>query len=159
MPDTEADENERPRALLVDGHSVIFSIPELQALARRRPGHARQELVRRLAMYQDASDVQVVVVFDAAGRQGPRERLPPALPAEPKVIYAETGRTADDVIEGLVRRFHEEAELVVATRDRAEADVVAGWGAIPISPRTLWELLESEDRQFQARLDRILRRD
>jgi predicted RNA-binding protein with PIN domain len=51
------------RYLIVDGHSVIFAWPELRKLHARRTALARDELVKILTAYQDASGVRVVAVF------------------------------------------------------------------------------------------------
>ena len=56
------------RYLIVDGHSVIFAWPELRLQHGRRTGAARDELVRQLTAYQDASGIRVVAVFDGIVR-------------------------------------------------------------------------------------------
>ena len=56
------------RFLLVDAHSVIFGWPELRALHRRHMEAAREQLIQRLAAYQDASGTRVVAVFDRRGK-------------------------------------------------------------------------------------------
>jgi hypothetical protein len=53
--------------LIVDGHSIIFSWPELLALHQRNTAVARDSLVKTLTAYQDVSGTHVVVVFDGKG--------------------------------------------------------------------------------------------
>jgi predicted RNA-binding protein with PIN domain len=60
---------ERERYLIVDGHSVIFSWPELRKLHDRRTALGREALTKKLRDYQDWSGVHVVVVFDGKARQ------------------------------------------------------------------------------------------
>jgi hypothetical protein len=64
------------RYLLVDAHSVIFAWPDLHDLHCRNGLLAREELVRRLTDYQDATGVRVVVVFDGKGARASSEKMP-----------------------------------------------------------------------------------
>ena len=125
------------RFLLVDGHSVIFSWPELRALHRRRMSLAREALVKALTEYQDASGVRVVAVFDGQGEA-------PAEAGEPggiQIFYSGQGQTADDIIERLVARYAGQHELTVATNDRVEQDTATGFGAVCISAEILHGML------------------
>jgi uncharacterized protein len=61
--------SERPRYLIVDGHSVIFAWPELRRLHARRSSLAREALLKQLRNYQDWTGVRVVIVFDGKGQQ------------------------------------------------------------------------------------------
>jgi len=55
------------RVLIVDGHSVIFALPEMRAMHARRTALARDAIIKALTEYQDASGVHVVAVFDGKG--------------------------------------------------------------------------------------------
>lgn len=127
----------RPQYLLVDGHSIIFSWPELRALHDRRTSLARDALVRQLRDYQDWTGVHVVVVFDGRGPKVSHQ----ADPKEIQIFYSRTGQTADSIIERLASKYAERFELVVATGDYLEQETAAASGAEPISPDRLRELL------------------
>lgn len=121
------------RYLLVDGHSVIFAWPELRRLHGRRTALAREELVKRLTEYQDASGVRVVAVFDGKGDATNEESAPGGI----QVFYSAGAKTADSIIERLVAKYASEHEMTVATGDHMEQQTVISFGAAAISPENL----------------------
>jgi len=128
----------RPQYLLVDGHSIIFSWPELRSLHERRSSLARDALVRQLRDYQDWSGMQVVVVFDGRGARVSQQ----AEPGEIQIFYSRGGQTADAVIERLASKYAARFRLVVATGDYLEQETTSASGAETISPEALRELLQ-----------------
>jgi hypothetical protein len=128
----------RPQYLLVDGHSIIFSWPELRLLHDRRTSLARDALVRKLRDYQDWSGVHVVVVFDGRGSTVSQK----ADPGEIQIFYSRAGQTADSIIERLASKYAERFRLIVATGDYLEQETAGASGAETISPERLRELLE-----------------
>jgi predicted RNA-binding protein with PIN domain len=137
------------RYLLVDGHSVIFSWPELRALHQRKPAQAREELIRDLQPLHDSGEWAVTLVFD--GKVG----ITPARRAEDMVIaYASADETADSVIERLVA-FHQprvKEEIFVVTADGAESLTVESLGGVTMSPERLREELEGATARMQSSL-------
>ncbi len=135
--------------LLVDGHSVIFTWPELQRLHVRRMGAAREALVRTLTEYQDSSGVRVVLVFDGQGarvseEQEGRDGI--------QIFYARAGQTADAVIERLVAKYAAAYRITVATSDRLEAQTAISFGAaLCVSAEGLRETLAAAGRDFARR--------
>jgi predicted RNA-binding protein with PIN domain len=95
------------RYLIVDGHSVIFAWPELRRLHTRRTALARDELVKILTEYQDASGVRVVAVFDGKGLKPNEDSTPGGI----QVFYSATGQTADAIVERLVAKYGEQHEI------------------------------------------------
>lgn len=127
----------RPQYLLVDGHSIIFSWPELRLLHDRRTSLARDALVRQLRDYQDWSGVKVVVVFDGRGTAVSQMTEP----NEIQIFYSRAGQTADSIIERLASKYAERFRLMVATGDYLEQETASASGAETISPESLRELL------------------
>ena len=118
------------QALIVDGYNIIHAWPALHATLRERGlEDARRQLVSMLAEYAAQTGVAVTVVFDAHGRAG-------AIPSTEKldgvtVLFGSKRATADHVIERAAYRASqrgEGADVVVATDDRLERDVVGGDG-------------------------------
>jgi predicted RNA-binding protein with PIN domain len=138
------------RYLIVDGHSVIFAWPDLRALHTRRTGAARDELVRQLTAYQDASGVRVVAVFDGKGAK-PNEATEPG---GIQVFYSRAGQAADEIVERLVAKYGTEHELTVATDDHLERQTALSFGATTISTEMLRGMLNDEARDFARRLKR-----
>ena len=134
--------SERPRYLIVDGHSVIFAWPELRRLHARRSSLAREALVKQLRDYQDWTGVRAVVVFDGKGRKiGATSEL-----GEVQIFYSRSGQSADSIIERLASKYAKRFELMVATSDTMEAETVQACGAEWISPEALRGLI-SRTRQ------------
>jgi uncharacterized protein len=129
----------RARYLIVDGHSVIFTWPELRKFQARRSSLAREALIKRLRDYQDWTGVRVVVVFDGKGRKIEAT----SDPADVQVFYSRTGQTADAIVERLASKYAKRFELMVATSDFLEAETVQACGAEWISPEGLRSLLIS----------------
>jgi len=138
------------RYLLVDGHSVIFAWPELRAVHGRRTGAARDQLVKQLTAYQDASGVRVVAVFDGRGAK-PNEA---SEPGGIQIFYSRAGQTADDIIERLVAKYGQEHELTVATDDHMEQQTALTFGATTLSTAMLRSVLEDSEREFARELRR-----
>jgi len=124
---------------------MIFAWDDLKALHDQRMSLARDELVRRLEAYQDASEVRVVLVFD--GKQDAAEVAPQA--GSIQVMYSKQHGTADAVIERLACKYAPDHDLTVASRDRAVLDMVASFGAHSISANGLLDLLETSERRFR----------
>ena len=80
--------------ILVDGYSLLHSWPELAKGQPRFSAAAREELIRRLAMYQDAIHTPITIIFDGRGT-GRTGKLPKLNPAEVEVLYSQAGQTAD----------------------------------------------------------------
>lgn len=147
-----SEEPPRLKALFVDGHSILFAWDDLRALHERNPGMAREELCRRMTVYQDCMQQRVVIVFDGKGEKTQSmERSTDDI----QVIYSGKGKTADDVIERLVAQYAERYELTVATADRAEMDTVMAFGGFCITPRTLLEYLDRAEAQLTSTLARL----
>lgn len=119
------------RYLIVDGHSVIFAWPDLRTLHARRTGAARDELVRQLTAYQDASGVRVVAVFDGKGAK-PNEATEPG---GIQIFYSRAGQSADEIIERLAAKYGTEHELTVVTDDHLERQTTLSFGATRSPPR------------------------
>jgi len=115
--------------ILVDGYSLLHNWPELAPGRARHSGAARDELIRRLTLYQDASGTPVTLFFDGAGRLGARNRFAGSAGASGiEVLYSRQGQTADQMIERAVHRFRSYGEVLVVTDDYAERDTVISFG-------------------------------
>ena len=134
--------SERPRYLIVDGHSVIFAWPELHKLHARRSSLAREALIKQLRDYQDWTGVRVVAVFDGKGKKTEAA----SEPGEVQIFYSRSGQSADAIIERLASKYGKEYELVVATSDSLEAETVHACGAESISPDGLRGLIADARR-------------
>ena len=146
------DNSPRLKALLVDGHSIIFAWDDLRVLHEQSESMARDELCRRMTHYQDCMRERVVVVFDGVGaKTNAKERSDDDI----VVVYSGKGSTADDVIERLVSKYASQYELTVATRDRAEMETVMAFGGFCISPATLLERLHRAELQMETTLNRL----
>jgi predicted RNA-binding protein with PIN domain len=128
----------RTRYLIVDGHSIIFSWPELRKTHDRKSSFARELLVKTLRDYQDWTGTRVIVVFDGAGTKVEATDDP----HDVQIFYSRAGQTADSVIERLASKYAARFDLVVATSDYLEQQTVAASGADYISPEMLRALVD-----------------
>ena len=127
--------------ILVDGYSLLHNWPEL---ARGKPRHsaaAREELVRILTQYQDASGTPVTIFFDGSG-------APPNVPKKEstrtvEVLFSKAGQTADDMIERAAHRFQPYGEVLAVTDDNAERDTVIALGGSASSCSNFILMVES----------------
>jgi hypothetical protein len=152
--------------ILVDGYSLLHNWPELAPGRARHSLAARDELIRRLTLYQDASGTPVSVFFDGAGLPARRSRAAPSPAlAEIEVLYSRQGQTADQMIERAVHRFEPYGEVLVVTDDHAERDTVISFGGsaarcdnfIQTVENTLAELhqdIQHHNRQERHRFQR-----
>jgi uncharacterized protein len=127
------------RTLIVDGYNIIHAWSALHATLRERGlEDARRQLISQLAEYAAQTGVAVTVVFDAHARPG-------AIPstetfAGVTVLFGSKRATADHVIERVAYKASqrgEGADVVVATDDRLERDVVGAMGVATMGARAL----------------------
>lgn len=138
-----------PRYLLVDGHSVLHSWPELRQLHSRQPSSARERLIRQLSQLHDSGQWKVTLVFD--GQRGGKEERPRDSMA---VLYASAGQTADSIIERIVQVHAGRGEIGVVTADHAEMTAIESLGAFGFSPEWLQNEIQATDLEMK---DTILR--
>ena len=136
------------RYLLVDGHSVIFAWPDLRKLHARHGAVARDELVKRLTAYQDASGVRVVAVFDGKGERANEVSEPGGI----QIFYSGAGQTADEIVERLVAKYASKHEMSVATDDNMERQTAESFGAVAISTDHLRSLLSDAAGDLTRRI-------
>ena len=114
--------------ILVDGFSLLHNWPKLAPGRARHSAAARDELIRRLTLYQDASGTPVSVFFDGAGQPASRSRAAASPTLGIEVLYSRRGQTADQMIERAVHRFEPYGEVLAVTDDHAERDTVISLG-------------------------------
>ncbi len=142
-----------PRYLLVDGHSIIHSWPELRSLHSRQPAHARRDLIRQMSDLHDSGRWRVTLVFDgkAGGREeGPKDSL--------AVLYAPGEATADSIIEKIVQAHAGKGEIGVVSADHAEITAVESFGAFGFSPEWLRDELRVAGEEIEDSLKNYRRK-
>jgi predicted RNA-binding protein with PIN domain len=143
------------RYLVVDGHSVIFSWPELRALHDRNQPAARKALADRLGRLHDTSSWRVTLVLD--GKMGTAVPVESSRSEAMVVCYGTQDQTADSIIERLVGGSGVAEEILVITADEVEKRTVESLGASAMSPEWLRQELERGESSFSSELDRIHR--
>ena len=139
-----------PRYLLVDGHSIIHAWPELRRLhlngAKRYL--AREELLKKMRLLQDMSETRVVVVFDGPMATLTEEREQDGI----QIFYADSGHTADSVIERLAAKYAKLVLLRIVSADRMIWETVRAFGADWMSPDDLRFEVERSEAEMKTRL-------
>lgn len=149
--------------ILVDGYSLLHAWSELAPGRSRFSAAARDELIRRLTLYQDATTTPITIFFDGSGPAIGKsaEGSTPAL----EVLYSRAGQTADQMIERAAHRFAPYGEVLAVTDDLAERETVLSLGGLASSclnfiqtvENTLSELaddLKTYNRQERHRFQR-----
>src|SRR5260221_11661542 len=125
--------------ILVDGYSLLHSWPELAAGQARYSAAARDELIRRLTLYQDAIGTPITIFFDGSMPKGSRA---PTEQSTVEVLYSHAGQTADQMIERAAHRFGPYGEDLAVTNDHAERDTVISLGGLASSCQNFIDDLE-----------------
>jgi len=139
------------RWVLVDGYSVLHAWPKLRRLAGRRLEQQRDALERVLRQYADHTRHKVTVVYDGYAAKRKPDTVAPTPGLE--VLFSETGKTADDVIERLVGQAERPDRIQVVTSDNMERHTVESLGAQSMSA----ELFEAEVEAAHVELARLVR--
>jgi predicted RNA-binding protein with PIN domain len=123
----------------------------LRKFAGRALEQQREALARLLEQYADHSRRKVTVVFDGyAAKRKPDASAPPQ---GVEIIFSETGKTADDVIERLVAEADERGRILVVSSDNMVRQTVESLGAHSVAAEMFGAELEGELREL-ARLVR-----
>jgi predicted RNA-binding protein with PIN domain len=122
--------------ILVDGYSLLHNWPELARGRARYSAAARDELIARLTLYQDASGIPVTIFFDGSGLSTGKPT--PASLASVEVLYSRKGQTADQLIERAAYRYGPYGEVLAVTDDHAERDTVISLGG---SASSCWNFI------------------
>lgn len=131
------------RCLIVDGYNIINSWPELKALGRSNLEHSRDKLLQLLEDYRAYKGTRVIVVFDAHMVKGSMEKHESYFSIE--VVFTKENETADSYIERLSDEMGRMYDIIVATSDWLEQQVVLGRGAARISARELhYEVMKAK---------------
>ena len=136
--------------ILVDGYSLLHNWPELANGWARHSAAARQELIRRLTLYQDAIGTPITVFFDGGG--APIGTPAAASTPEMEVLYSRSGQTADDMIERATHRFGPYGEVLAVTDDRAEREMVISLGG---SASSCWNFIQTVETVLAELTDDI----
>lgn len=136
--------------LLVDGYNIIGDWEELKVLRDKDMAQARDRLIELMAEYQAYTGDRVIIVFDAHEVQGQESKYKQF---KVEVIYTKENETADERIEGLIRKLKNiKTQVYVATSDFAEQRMIFGQGALRISARELKIELKDIEREIDFQL-------
>lgn len=143
--------------ILVDGYSLLHGWPSLAPGSPRHSAAARDELVHILTQYQDAKDTPITIIFDGAGSPTKIEAQHGRKPVE--VLFSKAGKTADDLIERAAFRLLKFGEVLVVTDDRAERDIVLGFGGTASSCENFIREVDRELGQLEREVATYNRRE
>lgn len=125
--------------VLIDGYSLLHSWPELAPGKPRYSAAAREELIRVLTLYRDATHTPITIFFDGSSPKmaGPSETV--STP-EVEILFSRAGQTADQMIERVAVRFQPYGEVLAVTDDTAERETVINMGGIAAS---CWNFIQT----------------
>jgi predicted RNA-binding protein with PIN domain len=127
--------------ILVDGYSLLHAWPGLCKGQAPHSAAAREGLIYKMTLYQDATGIAITIVFDGADRgRGTRVAH---LKNSVEVLYSKAGQTADQVIERAAHRFRPYGEVLAVTDDVAERETVLSLGGLASSCGNFVETVEN----------------
>ncbi|MGH7979774.1 MAG: NYN domain-containing protein [Limisphaerales bacterium] len=144
--------------ILVDGYSLLHNWPELATGQPRYSERAREELIRVLTQYHDATGEPITIFFDGAGPPVSAQKNQSS--REVEVLFSRAGQTADDLIERAAHRFQEYGQVLVVTDDFAERETVGALGGMVSSCANFINSIEKalaelhDDLKSRNRLER-----
>ena len=133
--------------LLVDGYNIIFSWPELNALAQDNMDGARSKLIDMLSNYQAVKKNKIILVFDAYRVEGRREEM--FQMHHIFVVYTGEAQTADQYIEKFSHQNQKKYQITVATSDGLQQMIIRGAGSRLLSARELKEDIEQTNQHVR----------
>ena len=136
--------------ILVDGYSLLHNWPELAKGRPRYSAAARDELIQKLTLYQDAAGTPITIFFDGSG--APSGTPKPHSTKQVEVLYSRAGQTADDMIERAAYRFADYGEVLAVTDDQAERDTVINLGGMASS---CWNFIQTVEGALAELADDI----
>jgi predicted RNA-binding protein with PIN domain len=118
--------------ILVDGYSLLHNWPELAPGKPRHSAAARDELIRVLTLYRDATATPITIFFDGSNPtiDGTSETVSTR---DLEILFSRAGQTADEMIERAAYRFRDYGEVLAVTDDSAERDTVVNLGGLASS--------------------------
>ena len=126
-------EPKKPELIIIDGYNLIFAWEELNRLAERDIGLARDALTRLMCSYTAFKRSRSIIVFDAYRRKdnaGTVEEI-----GQVSVVYTKEGQTADAYIEKTTRERSADSFVRVVSSDMQEQLMILGSGGFRVSAR------------------------
>jgi predicted RNA-binding protein with PIN domain len=136
--------------ILVDGYSLLHSWEELAPGRQRFSAAARDELIRKLSLYQDVSGTPITVFFDGSNPGLGTENAPEKNGVE--VLYSQSGKTADDLIERVACLLVPYGQVLTVTDDGAERQTVISLGGLTSNCRSFVDTVERALTDLQAEI-------
>lgn len=134
--------------LLVDGYNIIFSWPELKALAKINIASARDLLCDVLCNYQGYKQSTVILVYDAYRVEGQKETVETYQNIH--IVYTRQAETADQYIAKAVKNIDHRYQVTVATSDRLEQLIIWGSGALRLSADGLMQEVGAVNQEIRT---------
>jgi uncharacterized protein len=125
--------------IILDGYNVIGGIPRYRTRATGGLDESREILVNDALKAAGWTGSDIVIVFDSHRSHEPMREEVRAGGAV-RLVFSGRGRSADDVIEGLLPRL--DGEIVLYTADFALQRAAIANGAIRATPREFQALLD-----------------
>ena len=137
--------------ILVDGYSLLHSWPELAPGKARHSAAARDELIRVLTLYRDATHTPISIFFDGSSPQLGGPSVTTSTP-EVEILFSRSGQTADQMIERAAVRFQPYGEVLAVTDDSAERETVINLGGMASS---CWNFIQTVQNTLAELQDEI----
>jgi len=138
--------------LIVDGYNLIHGDTELKkVLQTLGSDNAREALYQRISILHDYEGMNLTIVFDGRGSTLTIERPIPKL-LSLSFVFSPSGVSADEVIEGLVRKSAKRDDVLVSTADSGIRVSIQASGARWIPNDELWRMVNDAEESMRRKL-------
>lgn len=113
--------------IIIDGYNLLHAWKEIAPKEARYSENARQELIKVLTWYSDASISPVTVIFDgrAEGNHPENDKI---APKGLEILYTPSRASADQLIERATILYAKYGQVMAVTNDHAIRDLVIANG-------------------------------
>ena len=128
----------KKKLLIIDGYNIINSWGELSDIAEEDLEGSRERLIDYMIEYSKYMSFEAIIVFDAYNVKNAADREIKRADSL-TVVYTKENQTADSYIEKYISNIpnKKNREIIVATSDQAEQQIVLGKGGSRMTAREL----------------------
>lgn len=128
--------------ILIDGYNLLHIWQEIAKGKDRFCETSRDELIKILIKYNDATGIPITIFFDGSSEDRVKEKESGNKKVE--VVYSTKGSSADKLIERAAMKLAQHMEIMVVTDDYVQRDVVTAAGALVSSCENFIRTVYSE---------------
>ncbi len=137
--------------IIVDGYNLLHAWKEIAPKKVRYSEDARQELIKVLTWYSDASISPVTVIFDGRA-EGNHPENDKTAPKGLEILYTPSRASADQLIERATILYAKYGQVMAVTNDHAIRDLVIANGGTVCSCENFVLIIQDSCHELNLKL-------